>query len=329
MSPSTNMATPLTNLTPTNLNLAASKPLLIAASPTTTVRQVLTLMAEHNITSLPLRSHNSDAIVSIVNVYDVATYIINAACFTEINPQSLDSEKLARLDDPIENVLGLETERESYRIFKTDAHEPLYETLAAFSRGIHRSLVIDYTITGTPAPPWLLSQTDIIRYINKHPESIAALGIDLDAPLADVPGLLHPDREVVSAREDESALNVYRKMAQAEKLGIAVVDRDDNLVANLSASDLRSIDFKAFDNLILPVLEFLKVIATNPSRPLALITATPKTTLRDLVRALTENDVHRVWVVEAEGSRRLVDVVTQSDVVGVVVARAKAARESV
>ncbi|RUS23176.1 hypothetical protein BC937DRAFT_91660 [Endogone sp. FLAS-F59071] len=320
------MAIPITQLTPTSLYLAGKKPNLIAARPTVTVRDALNLMAANNITCLPLYSHSSDAIVSIVNLLDIVTYIVNAACFPDKKPRTLDSEKQEKLDDPIENVLGLESERESYRVFKTDANAPLYETLIAFSGRIHRSLVIDYTANVESTTQWLLSQTDIIRHIHNHPDSVSALGIDLDAPLRDIPGLLHPGREIVSAREDHLALEVYQTMVEKGNLGIAVVDSDNNIVANLSASDLRGISFKVIDHLVLPVLDFLKSLTTSSTRSilsLTPVTADPTTTLRSLVRSLIEHDIHRVWIVDGPGSKRLVDVVTHSDVIKAVVDRAK------
>ncbi len=115
--------TKLTELTPLNIKGSNFKPSLIVERPDITVRQALKTMALHNITSLPIYSHDSDNIVTIVNLIDVLNYIIREAVADEKLPSTLDSEKSHNLNNPIEVVMTLDSDKESYRIFKSDAHE--------------------------------------------------------------------------------------------------------------------------------------------------------------------------------------------------------------
>lgn len=119
------MATKLAKLTPSEIRGSSNKPLLIAAKPTITVREALKKMEEHNITSLPIYSHDSDSIVTIVNLVDVLNYIIKEAVADEKLPNKLDSEKSLSLNNQIEVVMTLDADRESYRMFKADANEPI------------------------------------------------------------------------------------------------------------------------------------------------------------------------------------------------------------
>jgi len=96
---------------------------------------------------------------------------------------------------------------------------PNFQTVKAFTQGIHRSLVIDYT---NEIPPYILTQTDIIRYVCAHPESLP--GIDFDKTVRDF-GLIREGREVVVGKPEETALNVYRRMAEKGLMGIAITDR--------------------------------------------------------------------------------------------------------
>src|ERR1043166_4286293 len=115
----------LTELTPLEIKGSSNKPTLIAAKPDITVRDALKKMETHNITSLLIYSHNSDTIVNIVNLVDVLNYIIKEAVADEKLPVKLDSEKSHNLGNPIEVVMTLDADRESYRIFRSDANEPL------------------------------------------------------------------------------------------------------------------------------------------------------------------------------------------------------------
>ncbi|CAG8554862.1 10131_t:CDS:2 [Paraglomus brasilianum] len=299
----------LSNLTPLELKGGRMPPSLVVAKPTITVRQALKIMATHNITSLPIQSHDSDAIVNIVNLIDILSYTIKESVADEEHPSKLDSEGVKGLDNGIESVMTLDTETESYRIFKSDARDELRGTVKAFTQGIHRSLVIDYT---NEIPPYILTQTDIIRYVCAHPESLP--GIDFDKTVRDF-GLIREGREVVVGKPEETALNVYRRMAEKGLMGIAITDSDNKLIANLSAADLHGLTYRSIDCLILPVCEFLQALP-NPGSALTPFTANPDTPLRNVLQTIVEQHIHRVWIVENE---RVIDVVTLSDLIKIFV----------
>ncbi|CAG8459103.1 7341_t:CDS:2 [Ambispora gerdemannii] len=299
--------TKITEVTPLELKGDAKKSTLIAARPVITVREALKMLATHNITSLPIYSHTSNKIVNIVNLSDILNYIIKEAVADEKHPIAMNSEKVINLDNTIEAVMTLDVDRESYRIYVSDAHEGLKKTLEAFSKGIHHSLVIDYT---EKTPPYILTQTDIVRYIHSHPESVP--GISFDASLQSL-GLGLRDHEVVAGYVNESALNVYRRMAEKNLMGIPILDSDDNLILSLSVSDLRGMNYQSIDNLILPVREFLTTIPNNENvfHP---ITATRQSTLREVLDLIVKNHIHRIWIVDE--SRKILDVLTLSDIIG-------------
>src|SRR6185369_14244654 len=115
----------LSSLTPLELKGSRTPPSLVVAKPTITVRQALKTMATHNITSLPIQSHDSDVIVNIVNLIDILSYIIKEAVADEKHPSKLDSEGVKSLDNVIESVMTLDNEKESYRILKSDARDEL------------------------------------------------------------------------------------------------------------------------------------------------------------------------------------------------------------
>ncbi|CAG8629772.1 1172_t:CDS:2 [Funneliformis mosseae] len=301
------MATKLTELTPLQIKGSAHKPTLIAAKPVITVREALKDMAKHNITSLPIYSHDSDNIVTIVNLIDVLNYIIKEAVADEKLPNYLDSEKSHNLNNPIEVVMPLDSEQESYRMFKSDANEPILKTLEAFSKNVHRSLVIDYL---NKVPPYILTQTDIIRYAHAHPEVLP--GIDLNASLESF-GLSGRDREIVIGRDNETALNVYRRMAERNLMGIPIINHNTKqLVGNLSVSDLRGLDYKSINNLVLPVLKFLATLP-NADAILNPFTVKKDSSLGEALKLITESHLHRLWIVDDE--KKVIDVLSLSDLI--------------
>lgn len=69
--------------------------------------------------------------------------------------------------------------------------------------------------------PWILSQTDIIRHIVNHPDSVAGL-LDLDGSVQDLN--LIQKQQVVTAADSETAIQVYRMMAEKSLSGVPVID---------------------------------------------------------------------------------------------------------
>lgn len=221
----------ITDLRPIDLSLAESKPALIAVSPTVSIQTALSKMQHNKITSLPVFSHNNTEVVSIVNLFDILLYLVGESTAT------IEKEKL-KLGDPVENVLGLDTDRESYRIHKVDRKDKLIEvspffvewqktwakyrceqTLRAFSNGKHRALVVQFD--DELKKPWILSQTDIIRHIVNHPDSVAGL-LDLDGRVQNLN--LIQKQKVVTAADTETAIQVYRMMAEKNLSGVPVID---------------------------------------------------------------------------------------------------------
>lgn len=97
------------------------------------------------------------------------------------------------------------------------------QTLQAFASGIHRSLVVDNMDV---SPPWLLTQTDILRYVYQNPESLQALGIDVNKSIGELQVLPSSSNagSVVTASTNELAVDVYKKMGDLKVAGIPIVD---------------------------------------------------------------------------------------------------------
>jgi hypothetical protein len=95
--------------------------------------------------------------------------------------------------------------------------------LQAFASGIHRSLVIDATEV---AAPWLLTQTDILRYVYQHPESLKELGVDVQKSIEDLQVLRDSTGvdTLITASPNELAIDLYKKMAKLKIAAVPIVD---------------------------------------------------------------------------------------------------------
>lgn len=280
----------------------------ISASPKISIKEALFLMAKNNILCLPIQSHNNPSIVvNLVNLFDILSYITHdlPVNSTILNPtletiqdtkprrRSLDSshflhpECYRRLTDPIESVMTLDSERESYRLYTCSLLDNIVGVISNFSKGLHRAVVTDKD--GTPF--LVLTQMDILRHIVKNPESlpkelydkrISSLGLSLN--------------KIIFVKEKELAINAYRLMAENRFTSIVVIDSlTDKILSNLSASSLRGLASNNLDHLILTVQDFMKA-SPRGQRPLVYCSA--EITFWELIELLVSKNVHHAWLVD-------------------------------
>jgi len=285
------------------------KKALIVVQPTIQIRDALDVLSRNGITSLPIYSHSGTQITSIVNLFDILIHLVK-----DSKTPNFDQEEFGKLSEPLEYVLGLDGDMESYRLFKSYDSDELIDTLQAFASGIHRSLVIDATEV---AAPWLLTQTDILRYVYQHPESLKELGVDVQKSIEDLQVLRDSTGvdTLITASPNELAIDLYKKMAKLKIAAVPIVDENKKIVSDLSIEDLPSADLTKPNNLAVPCLEFVKGLGkTN------IVTMPKSITLNQLLEVLLTNHAHRAWIVSSDGNS-LLGVVSMSDIISYICRR--------
>ncbi|KAJ2957374.1 hypothetical protein NQZ79_g6918 [Umbelopsis isabellina] len=247
------MSKSITAITAKELGLKGVKKLLIVVQPNMTIRDALDVMSRNHITSLPIYSHSSTQITSIVNLFDILIHLVKDSKTVEF-----DEEEFRRLSEPLENVLGLDGDMESYRLHKSYDDDELIDTLRAFASGIHRSIVID---PSDKAAPWLLSQTDILRYVQKNPECLTTLGIDLEMKLENLFDHRNPPKlpSLITTSPTDITIEVYKRMGKNKIAAMPIIDERSNIISDISIEDLPSADLTKPNHLSFPCYEFVKV----------------------------------------------------------------------
>ncbi|KAH8556966.1 hypothetical protein BGW37DRAFT_474957 [Umbelopsis sp. PMI_123] len=297
------MSKSITSTTAKELGLSGVKKPLIVVQPTIPIRDALEVMSRNGITSLPMYSHSSTQITSIVNLFDILIHLVK-----DSKTPNFDQEEFSKLAEPLENVLGLDGEMESYRLYKSYDTDDLIDTLEAFASGIHRSLVVDNLDV---SQPWLLTQTDILRYVYQQPETLQALGIDVQKSIGELQVLPQSTgvKSIVTASANELAVDVYKKMGDLKVAGVPIVDENKKIITDLSIEDLPSADLTKPNDLARPCLEFVEGLGKGKS-----LTVPKDVTLKDLLQALLTHRAHRAWIVGSDGDS-LQGVVSMSDII--------------
>lgn len=285
---------------------------VVTIDPDTTVEKALFILADENILSLPIvDSKKGDGkVLGILNVTDLATVIAFQDTFKQFKdaPAKLEwvdentFDKLLNtkiLSTKAIDVVGLSSE--SKTIWEYTETEPLDTILEIFAKGVHR--VIVHT---KDKKLRYLSQSDVVIFLKKN---LDKLGEIVTTPL-DKAGLEGKVSDLITVSMYQTALIGFQKLYNHgwELSGIPVVDKTGDLVATLSASDLRGLNKGSFKYLLLPVLDFLR-LQKGGIRPA--ITTQSHAEIGEIIRKFVYGHVHRIWIVK---NHKITGVVSLSDI---------------
>jgi len=284
---------------------------VVTLDKSATIEEALATMRENNIISVPLiDKEKNDAITGILNMTDLCIAIAFQDCFQKFKgePQKLaelrkpDFEKCIKtglFTTPAEKLLGVSTEGK--RVWEYSEETPLDTILELFSKGVHRTVV-----KMKDGNRRILSQWDLIKFFKEHTDQ---LGYIMETQLKTL-GLVQEKKDLVTMTMSESALVGFQRLYNMgwEVSALPILDRNGDIVATLSSSDLRGLTKDNFALLLLPVLDFLSAV----SRVHPLITARPLSQLGEVLYKVCYGHVHRVWVVEND---KICGVVSLGDII--------------
>jgi len=132
---------------------------------------------------------------------------------------------------------------------------------------------------------------------------------------------------LIVVQDSDLALNAFNKMVDKNISGLAVVNDSGVLVDTISIRDLRGIGTQAdkYERLWLSVASFKEAVRREfkqqtPNKP---ITVDANNTFEDVIKAMDDGNIHRVFVVEknSKGESLPSHVISQRDVIRVLLWR--------
>lgn len=191
----------------------------------------------------------------------------------------------------------------------------------------------------------MISQSDVLRFILHYGIGGLHETMEEDVESLDMVG----KRGLITVPENLIVIECFAYMIRQNVSGVAVVDATGTLIGNLSASDLRCILPEHFGVLAMPVVEFLALLypeseildgkarvdkglgahpffdwskANSGTKAMPLVTCSKKSSLKEVMQLMSENHVHRVYIVDSFG--KPLSVVTVTDVLHAFVRKEKA-----
>jgi len=271
------------------------------------VDKALQRLNRHKITSLPVINETTGKIMGILDALDHVNYLSTILDQEGIGP--------ARWDFNLESIETLLNFSKRKALVMSNSAN-MYDGLVQLAKGVKRIMVIDGPCELHEQEQeeegllGLFTQSDVIRFLggnpywlNRFPKSqktIKELGI-----------VDHPFEEVVSIEQNTPASFGFKKIADTNTSGIAIVDDQGRIVANISATNIRGISRRNFQLLRRPLYEFLQRDRRRGwwTMPICI---TENDTFEKVVLQFCSTKVHQMFVVDEEGRPK--HVVTLTDI---------------
>jgi len=291
--------------------LATKNNFLLLLSERDTIHSTLKKFAAHRINAAPL--FLKERHVGFIDLLDILTYLLNVLEKNSDTPfhdfSSIQDEYLHQeVDFSLKSVANLVDFSGRNPFLGTLEETPIISILPIFAKGIHRMAVTNQQddIIG------VLSQSDIIQFLAKN---TSGLGSKANSTLEEL-GCAYKD--VVKVKSDTITFEAFKLIQTSKVSGVAVVDSDDVIIGNLSASDLKILNsvgsepnLSNFDSLFLPLQEVLGILVKLNEKS-GVITCTPQTIFGELIQILAKERIHRVYCVDA--AKHPVGVLSLSDI---------------
>lgn len=278
--------------------LEANRP-MITIGKKESIKEVFHKLVDNGILSLPVYDNHKGLYTKFVDVLDVLVYTVNvlSADITKSGYETICShpefnascEKLA--DASHRNPFySIDSEANLKDAVDLMAKKKLYRLAVT-----HKTGDLAEILTQSRVVRWISGMVDVFPFAHKTIEDFN-LG----------------NKGVISVATTQDAIQGFCKILENNITGVAVVNEDGKLVANLSASDLRRLGYGTylFAHLFLPVQAFLTLGDNEIRKPVVI---KQSTTIKEVFQTFNWSKVHRLYVVDEH--HRPVGVVSVTDMI--------------
>uniref|UniRef100_A0A6B2LCT0 CBS domain-containing protein n=1 Tax=Arcella intermedia TaxID=1963864 RepID=A0A6B2LCT0_9EUKA len=267
---------------------------LVTAKHSDDLKTVLDRLSQFNVISLPV-VNDEGQMIGAISVLDIVVYMTwGANNITQFRSLSMRAR----------DIIGFwATSKHESAVF--DETVPLSSLLEPFSQGAHRILVHSVS---TPSKYSVLSQSDVVRHIFKHRESVAAVLSQTLEQLGIAP------KAVASIAPGLTTVAAFRSLVEKKVAAVAIVDQASTIQGTLSGSDLRGLTQEQMKSFYLPVSEYLK--AKHGGERTAIV-VTLQNTLEEAMQLIVSYKIHRVWIVSDLSSKKVIGCLSLTDIINV------------
>jgi CBS domain-containing protein len=278
---------------------------MISVEVNTSLRDVLRTMNSNRIQSVPVMDGTKGCVGMIDTLelvkFTAYSYLTSQDASVMDDNLQASPEMFTQFefeDKTANDVLKLSERSREVRVVDKDA--TLRDVAEILSYEDHRILV------GRDKDAKLISQTDIVSYLSDRKDQ-------LDKNVLNTPvGQLNIPKKIIHVSYRTPTIKAYNHLIRHKISALAVLDENQKLVGNLSASDLRGLTDETLNTLRQPVNQFIHNTGQKN-----LVCCSPEEKLDMAMNKLVENKVHRLWVTDEQN--KPVGVLSLTDVIRAII----------
>lgn len=302
---------------------------LISIPAKVSVQLAFETLTKHNLTSVPVSRTNDGDLTNCgtFDYLDLNTYLLLVMNKITVPDTPANAEMVAKAKRgesvPVEFIISVHPKNPFIRFNEEDYLTGVMETLG---NGVHRVAITDDSgnVTG------ILSQRRLIRFLWENARRYPSL-----EPLFNqsIEHLQIGTSKPITIYEDQLLIEALVKMHTERVLSLAVIDRLQQLIGNISVVDVKHVTSSKNTGLLFKlVLNFIsynllqKGIEEGQDQ-FPIFHVTKELSLGRVIAKLVATQSHRLWIVESPqklldapskevGQGKLIGVVTLTDILG-------------
>lgn len=275
---------------------------VIFAKTSDSISTVFKRMIDHEIRSMPLYDDKDERYVAFVDVCDILAYIIEVVGIPTDNNETL--VMTSEFKTTICAVLPDLSMRNPWNTIHKDAS--LQEVINIMSKtGIYRIAIVD----SDGKLVSVLTQSRLVEYLASKTEEIG--------PLTQLPltSLGFGNNPVIGIKENEPAINAFLKLYQFNIGGVVIYNNDDQVIGNISISDLKDIGYSLdkFSKMFITAKEFLNRKMEGSTVP-HLVWTSKNDIIQTVFDKFKLHSINRIYVLDTD-TKKALGVISGSDIV--------------
>jgi len=271
---------------------------------TDTIEQGNQILGKYNILSAPVYTETPDKLVATLDIFDIATFMAFRPLFNGEDKEErmkefyeFKSEKYS--DSTVGELLCGRRATCRTRLQTYDESSSIKTMLPVLCNELYRTMVV----SSDGNKKAMVSQMDLAQFLY---DNKTQFGMFMNKSVGEIGMVGSAEVQFVQVPMREQVVEALGRMYINSVNTIAVVS-DGDIVANFSNSDLRSITKDTFQDLLLPLSEFLQK-RTSPRPP---VTCIAQDSLGDVLRQALAESVQSIWVLK---DTKPIGVITLSDI---------------
>jgi len=273
---------------------------IVVATSEDTIATVFLKLVEKKLFGLPLYDKDTMKYVAFIDMFDILAYVVQELNLPVQQSHDWAASQIFRTTSCM--VLPGRSPRSTWNILGMDT--PLQSAINQLCQSNRLALIDAH---GTLCS--VLSRSRVINFIANHvdwtvgtifSQSVESLGL-VRGP-------------VVCVNQEEITIRAFLKMYQQDVSGVAVTNDRNELIGNISVSDLKDIGYTltVFNTLYIPCRQFLHRKIEGMEVPLVyLMKSSPLSAVMEKFRV---HQIRRVYIVESSSNLRPLGVITHTDV---------------